>query len=323
MDAVKPGETKGPVRKLGRGLSGLMNLAAPVSVEPVAQPIVTQELADGVAKSVYSLSDFQRISVFQITTSPFQPRKVMDDAAIQRLSESIKRSGMMQPIIVRQRSGGGGYELVAGERRWRAAKRAGLTHVPALVRPLDDEQAAEWGLVENVQREDLNPMERAWALRGLSEKFRVPHADLADRVGLDRSTVANLIRLTELEPEIAGMISQGQLSGGHGKALLMAPPGAARVALAKDAAAGGWSVRRLEAAVKQGDQPPRPAPALHDSAALRLAGLRDLERQIGQQLGTKVIITTDRQGKRGRLEIEFYGLDHFDGLLARLNIRTQ
>src|SRR5262249_20789948 len=116
------------------------------------------------------LSDFQSIPVASISPSPYQPRKVMDEAAISRLADSIKRSGLMQPVVVRPK-GGGGYELIAGERRWRAAKLAGLTQIPALVRTVSDEQAAEWGLIENVQREDLNPMERAWALQALQQKF--------------------------------------------------------------------------------------------------------------------------------------------------------
>src|SRR5207248_2832206 len=169
------------------------------------------------------LSDFHLIAVTAIVPSRFQPRKVMDEGAIARLADSIKRSGLMQPVVVRP--AGGGYELIAGERRWRAAKLAGLVQIPALVREVGDEQAAEWGLVENVQREDLNAMERAWALRDLSQKFGLQQSELADRVGLDRSTVANLIRLTELEPEIADLIAKGKLSAGHGKALLMVPAG--------------------------------------------------------------------------------------------------
>ncbi len=325
MEATKkpaaPVEAKAPVRRLGRGLSSLMALGTPIQVAP--EPQVTATKAVSTALLASALSDFQSVAVGEISPSRYQPRKTIDPAAIARLADSIKRSGVMQPVIVRP-LGPGKFELVAGERRWRAAQAAGLTAVPALVRPMSDEQAAEWGLVENVQREDLNPMERAWALKALADKFSLQQSQLAERVGLERSTVANLIRLCELEPEIAQMIVKGELSAGHGKALLAAAPGQGRVSLAKEAASFGYSVRKLEGlAAAVGESKAlknRTGPI--DELGARLAGLRDLERQIGQQLGTKVQISTDRRGKRGRLVIEFYGLDHFDGLLQRLNVRT-
>ena len=330
--AVASVEAKPTARRLGRGLSSLMALDTPVRVEPAQPPLTSQAHSPQVhtthnghiAAATVGLSDFQSIPVSAISPSQYQPRKHIDDAAVARLAESIKRSGLMQPVIVRP-SGPGRYELVAGERRWRAAQAAGLDAIPALVRTMDDEQAAEWGLVENVQREDLNPMERAWALRALADKFGLQQSQLAERVGLERSTVANLVRLCELEADIAALIAKGELTAGHGKALLSAPAGPARVALAKAAAQHGYSVRKLEhlAAVGEPDRStPAPVSALDDAGA-RLAGLRDLERQIGQQLGTKVAIRTDRRGKRGKLTIEFYGLDHFDGLLARLNVRAR
>jgi ParB family chromosome partitioning protein len=321
MDATKKPaqavEAKTPARRLGRGLSSLMALGTPVAVTPTQVPA-----PQAVSRSDNKLSDFQSIPVAEISPSRYQPRKTMEPEAIARLAESIKRSGVMQPVIVRPVAGGK-YELVAGERRWRAAQAAGLMAVPALVRPMSDEQAAEWGLVENVQREDLNPMERAWALKSLGEKFNLQQSELAERVGLERSTVANLIRLCELEPEIAEMIVKGQLSAGHGKALLAAAPGPGRVNLAKEAVTFNYSVRKLESlAAARGENKPKGRPGPMDELGARLASQRDLERQIGQQLGTKVQISTDRSGKRGRLIIEFYGLDHFDGLLSRLNIRT-
>jgi len=331
MDAKKSAaaiEAKPAVRRLGRGLSSLMALDTPVRVEtqpqvPVTTEVRSQTLSMAKAEAVPpGLSDFQSIDVTAISPSKYQPRKVMDEGAVARLAESIKRSGLMQPVIVRPV--GGKYELIAGERRWRAAQAAGLTSVPALVRALSDEQSAEWGLVENVQREDLNPMERAWALKALAEKFGLQQSQLAERVGLERSTVANLVRLCELEPEITSMISKGELSAGHGKALLAAPAGPARVGLARSAVTFAYSVRKLEGmAATLGEAkavPGKPSPLEEMSG--RLAHLRDLERQIGQQLGTKVQIATDRKGKRGKLTIEFYGLDHFDGLLTRLNVRA-
>ena len=301
-------------RKLGRGLSSL--ISEPVSVE-VAPNIQTFP-----EHSTSATNQSQSIPVTQISVSPFQPRRAIDEAALGQLADSIRRSGVMQPIIVRPLPNAG-FELVAGERRWRAAQRAGLETIPAVVRTLSDADAAEWALVENIQREDLNPMERAWALRQMQEKFGLTHAQLAGRVSLERSTVANLIRLTELEPEIAAMIVNGEISAGHGRALLGMPSGAPRLGLAKAAAVGGWSVRRIEQAVQRPDEAiPEPAKQVIEEATGREAVLRDLERQVSQQLGTKVIINTDKQGKKGKMVIEFYGLDHFDGLLARMGVRA-
>jgi ParB family chromosome partitioning protein len=276
------------------------------------------------------LSDFVSVPITSIVASPYQPRKAMDEGAIARLADSIKRSGLMQPVVVRPRPGGGsgGYELIAGERRWRAAKLAGLTQIPALVKEVGDEQAAEWGLVENVQREDLNAMERAWALQQLSDKFGLQQSELADRVGLERSTVANLIRLTELEPEIADLIVKGKLTAGHGKALLMVPPGRGRVQLALEAAEGEkFTVRQLESKAAQvasearsstGGARPKGTTAADEA---KRANLRDLQRRISEHLGTKVQIKADRKAEKGKLEIEFYGIDHFQGVLARMGMK--
>ena len=300
-------------RKLGRGLSSLIGLQAP-------QHPVTIESSG--ASQTDILSDVKSVPIDSIDPSPFQPRRVVNESSLVRLAESIGRTGMLQPIVVRPMRRGDGterYELVAGERRWRAARLAAQTRIPALIKSLSDEDAAACALVENVQREDLNPMDRAFALRSLSERFGLSHEQLAERVGLERPTVANLIRLTELEPEIARLISIGKLSAGHGKALLAIAAGDERVSVANMAAQMGWSVRRVE----QLSQRRAPATARAGEVSPRWAVLRDLERQIGQHLGTKVLIATDRKGKRGRMSIEFYGLDHFDGLLARLGIPTK
>jgi ParB family transcriptional regulator, chromosome partitioning protein len=299
-------------RKLGRGIGALMGVPAPVAIQTDARPVASSRV------------DVRQVPLGSIRVSPFQPRKVMDPGALARLADSIRHSGVMQPVIVRPISDGV-FELVAGERRWRAAEAAGLTVVPALVRELTDEDAAEWALVENVQREDLNPIERGLALKSLVEKFGLTHAQIATRIGLERSTVANFIRLTELEPEIAAMIARGELSGGHGRALLSIPPGEARMSLAREAAVGGWNVRKVEMLAQAhaiapeniGSKAPK-----QEEALARQAVLRDLERQIGQKLATKVLITTDRSGAKGKLTIEFYSIDHFDGLLARLGIPT-
>ncbi|HYF14476.1 MAG TPA: ParB/RepB/Spo0J family partition protein [Phycisphaerales bacterium] len=306
-------------RRLGRGLSSLMDMAAVEVAVPVSPVLQAINPTPSTPVETAALSDVRPIETTRVTPSPFQPRRIMDENALRGLAESIKRSGVMQPIIVREV--GGRYELVAGERRWRAATIAGLERIPALVRALADEEAAEWALVENIQREDLNPMERAYALRSLAEKFSLTQEELARRVGLERSTVANLIRLTELPPEIAEFLSSGALGAGHGKVLLSIADASKRLELAKLAATFGWSVRKLEAAAHDAR---RDVKADSGGAAdpSRAAVLRDLERQVSQQLGTKVSIVTDRQGKRGRMIVEFYGLDHFDGLLLRMGVRS-
>jgi ParB family transcriptional regulator, chromosome partitioning protein len=344
-------------RRLGRGLSSLMGITQPVVVDVsnnkhiqpavassapamVATPrtqesfsasdALTSTAAGAGGESVPSVAGVVMLELVAISPSPFQPRRSMNELALAQLADSIRRSGLMQPIIVRPepRRGGEGegnaprYELIAGERRWRAAAKAGLAQVPALIRELDDETAAEWSLVENVQREDLNAMDRAFALRSLMQRFALTQDQLAERVGLERSSVSNLIRLTELEGEVADLIASGALGAGHGKALLSFPAGPARVETARLAARVGMSVRRLEQLAQDArEQRTTTTISGGGESSSRAAVLRDLERQIGQQLGTKVLIVADRQGKKGRLIVEFYGIDHFDGLLTKMGVK--
>ena len=300
-----------------------LRVQAVQAVQPV-EPVQSDEPA-----STIRAGGVVMLLISAIVPSPFQPRREMDEVSLQRLAESIARAGVMQPIIVRRRADEV-FELVVGERRWRAAKRAGLETVPAIVRELDDETAAEWALIENVQREDLNAMDRAWALKTLCDRFVLTHLEIADRLSMERSSVANLIRLTELEESIAKLLAKGLLSTGHGKALLTMPSSVVRELTAKQAAAEGWTVRKLEAVSR--DRAKRIAagrgiPDLDGSedeveTSPRHAVLRDLERQIGHQLGTKVVIAADKKGTKGRVTIEFYGLDHFEGLLGRMGIKT-
>jgi len=271
------------------------------------------------------LSDLHSLKVADIAPNRHQPRREVASSDLASLAASIKVSGVMQPVIVRPILGKPGeatlYELVAGERRWRAAQMAGLSHIPAIVRHLSDEQSAEWALVENIQREDLNAMDRALALKSLCDTFRLTHAEVGEKLGMDRSSVANLIRLTELEGEIGEMIAKGTLGAGHGKALLAAPAGPARVRLAKEAAQRSYSVRRVEFEAKRlasgapaGDVPTSALPSPREAV------LRDIEKRIAQSLGTKVVIRTDPTGKRGQITLDFYNLDQFDGLLSRLGV---
>ncbi|MCC6321771.1 MAG: ParB/RepB/Spo0J family partition protein [Phycisphaerales bacterium] len=297
------------------------------------------------------------IEVGHIVPNRYQPRRQFDEAGLNELAASIRAAGVVQPVLVRkhgeqrtangERQEGGStarseqravarvdtYELVAGERRWRASRIAGVMRIPAVVAELSDEQAAEWALIENVQRADLQPLEQAHALRRLCETFGHTHAQAAEKLGLDRTTVTNLLRLTELEPEIQGLMEKGKLSGAHAKVLLGMMGGAARVSLAKVAAEEEWSVRELTVSViasaKSGKPAARPAVAGGKSggaggksgtgvSALQAAGLEDLQKQLAEHLGTKVQIRVRRGGKSGEVVVKFYDLDHFDGLMGRM-----
>lgn len=349
-------QTSDKPRRLGRGLSALLGEPVAVAVAvPSSQPVASTSGGDSgrvraSASAVASVEPSRRVEAAPsasgsegvrgadedqgrrvvhvpceaIVPSPFQPRRIFDEQPLKELAASIQSAGVVQPILVRPRKDEGDgktYELIAGERRWRASMLAGVAFVPAVVASLGDEQAAEWALIENVQRADLSPMERAWAVRGLSERFGLSHAQVGEKLGIDRSSVSNLIRLTELEPEIVALLEAQKLSGGHGKALLSSAPGELRVKLANLAANQGWSVRRLEEAVaRAGQAPAGPAPeVLMSEAALgRAAAMRDLEKQLGEHLGTSVRIRAGAGGKRGTIVMRFYGLDHFDGLMSKM-----
>lgn len=319
-------------RRLGRGLSSLLGQAVEVSGGTSKEASTSSNEQN--TNNVPAGPAIVRISIGSIAPGRFQPRKKFDEHALQTLSESIKIAGVMQPVLVRPAAAGAPgatitYELVAGERRWRAASMAGLVEIPAVVVQLTDADAAQWGLIENLQREDLGTMERAQALAALAREFGLVHAQIAERVGLDRSTVTNLIRLTELEASITSLIDGGRLSAGHGKALLGVAPGLQRVKLAEKAALGGWSVRRLEqvAVAAASDEGSGGAPELSAlssdeliKARARDLTIREIERRLQEHLGTKVSIKTDRSGTRGRVTLRFYGLDQFEGLLARIGV---
>jgi len=327
-------ETTKP-RRLGRGLSSL--IGEPVQTDagvPVEAPSQTKQQRGEYPVAHHEYERLRAIPVEQIVPAPSQPRQTFTESALAGLVESIKTSGVMQPVAVRpmpmnapDAPAQAKWELVAGERRWRAAQQAGLTTVPAIIAELDDRQAAEWSLIENLQRVDLNPMERAWAFRRLSEQFALSHSQISQRIGLDRTSVANLVRLTELEPEIREQLANGDLSTGHGKALLAMPPGPARVARARRAADAGWSVRRLEQNIRsqaQANQAETHTVRQQDRNASgreptpRDAARRDLERRLQESFGTKVELHVASNGQRGRLVIHFFDLDQFDGLLAQL-----
>jgi len=328
--------------RLGRGLSSLMSEPVPVQAAPDSEtgdgqqrggkgPAATPSGQGSVeieAKPQFSGeregeqgTAILQIPLDDIIPNTFQPRSNIDEAELAGLSVSIRETGLMQPIAVRRAKGTASsqYELIAGERRWRAARLAGLDRIPAILHDADDRQSAEWAIIENVQREDLNPIDRGMAYANLAKRFGLAHAEIADRVGVDRSTIANLIRIVSLEPEIRDLVASGRLSTGHAKALLSMPGGAERVRVAQEALERGQTVRALEAiCASHGQEDPVRVTSKPDEQSLQIAAaIEDLAKGIGEHLGTKVKIRT-KDGLKGALEIEFYDLDHFDGLMNRI-----
>jgi ParB family chromosome partitioning protein len=301
-------------RHLGRGLQSLLG------------PIMSHsEEAEQLLPGQVSISNFppdkelrdslQEISVDAISANPYQARTVWNEQELADLAASVRANGIIQPIIVRR--AGAGYQLIAGERRFRAAKLASLTTIPALVRRASDEQLHEWALVENIQRVDLNPIERARAYQDYLSTFSLTQAEAAERLGEGRSVIANYLRLLDLPQEIKDMLDGGQLSMGHARAILALPTDELRRKLANRAMAGRLSVREVERLVRRylaGTSQPRPEGRSKPPHVL------DIEKKLASQLGTKVSIETRKNGQRGRIIIEFYSLDEFDGMMERLGL---
>lgn len=250
------------------------------------------------------------LPVNRIRPGKYQPRIRMDQEALAELASSIKSQGLMQPLMVRP-VGSDRYELIAGERRWRAAQMAGLEQVPVLVREVPDEAALAMSLIENIQRENLNPMEEAAGLQRLIEEFHMTHEQAADAVGRSRSATSNLLRLLKLAKPVQSMVMEGILEMGHGRALL-ALDGARQVEAAKRVAARGASVRETEQLV---------AEMLKGTSGRaqrrKNRDLTRLEEEISERLGTTVELRAGRQGT-GKLVLHYASLDHLDQLLAKL-----
>lgn len=255
----------------------------------------------------------RRIPVEHIRRGKYQPRVHIRQEALEDLAASIRAQGMVQPVVVRPVEGG--YELVAGERRWRAAQMAGMHEVPAVVREIPDQSAAAMSLIENIQRENLNPVEEAGALDRLVREFELTHQAVADAVGRSRATVSNLLRLLELPDEIKLMIGEGLLEMGHARAILGLEDAAARIDAARRVAEKGLSVRETERLVRShagGKAGKKPA-----AARARDPDVRRLEQDLADLLGARVSIEYDRSG-RGRLTVEYNSLDELDGILAHI-----
>ena len=285
----------GKRKSLGKGLDALL----PKALEDPPAP------RDGLSA----------LAVETVYRSPHQPRRRINEEGIEELAASIRSQGLLEPIIVRPRAEGG-YEIVAGERRWRAAQRVGLESIPALIRDIDDRQAMAIALIENIQREDLNPLEEAAAFKRLQAEYDMTHEEIADAVGRTRPAVSNLLRLLNLAPGVRRMIDDGQLEMGHARALLALPVDE-QVAAGREVARRSLSVRQTEALVKRllsGETPgaePGPDP-----------DTRRLERSTSDHLGAPVTITTNAKG-RGRIVIRYTSLDELDGILGRMGARSE
>ena len=289
-------------RGLGRGLEALLG--------PKAADTATPEVQPG--------ERLRQIPVKQLQPGKYQPRLHMDPAKLSELSESIKAQGVIQPIVVRELSPGK-FEIVAGERRWRASQEAGLAEVPVVVRELDDRTVIAMALIENIQREDLNPLEEAQSLQRLIGEFSLTHAEAAEAVGRSRAAVSNLLRLLELPPAIRALLEARRLEMGHARALLTLSPELASK-LASDAADQGWSVREVEYRAQQfsaGKLPVTGNKKSKPGKATPQADIASLETELSESLGTKVAIAHGSSGK-GKLVIHYTSVDTLEGVLERL-----
>lgn len=283
-------------RGLGRGLDALLGTDI---------RLTSEEAAPG--------TNLAEVAIDDIHPGQYQPRRNIRDEGLEELAASIKAQGVMQPIVVRHRATGG-YEIIAGERRWRAARLAGLEGIPAVIKDVSDERAIAMALIENIQREDLNPLEEAMALQRLQEEFHLTQQQVADAVGKSRVAVTNLLRLINLSPPVRTMLADGELEMGHARALLSLAPldqeEAARLVVAR-----ALSVRQTEALVRKRLEPmplvPMVATRTKNSDTVRL------EKELSDRIGAPVSITFD--GKRaGTVVIRYGSMDELDGILAHL-----
>jgi ParB family chromosome partitioning protein len=281
---------------LGKGLDVLM----------ATKPIAPKRTKDW---------DMAMLDVTSIAAGRYQPRQDFAEDALQELADSIKAQGLVQPVIVRMISEQH-YELIAGERRWRAAQMAGLTQVPAVIRELEDQQALAMALIENIQRKDLNPLEEAKALARLLTEFELTHQEVAEAIGRSRSAVTNLLRLLKLPELLQDWLQDGLLSMGHVRALLTAED-SVQIQLAQQAIDEAWSVRQIEQAIQLQQSQTSDSLTTANPAADKDPNIRALEQQLAEQLGAKVKIKHHATG-RGKIEVNYSDLEELQQLLSRI-----
>ena len=300
-------------RHLGRGLESLLG--------PIIPPVSKQESSNQTIQHSNVMSDkelgvvMKEVEISKIKVNPYQARTVFDEQELTNLANSIRVNGVIQPIILRQTNLG--YEIIAGERRFRASQMAELDKIPALVRKANDEQMHELSLIENIHRVNLNPIERAKAYREYVNSFSLTQVQASERLGEDRSVIANYLRILDLPEEIKQMLVNGQLSMGHARAILALPTDDLRRKLANRAMAGRLSVREVEKLVRRyltntGQE--------KNNYKSKPTHILDMEKKLSSQLSTKVNIETKKNGQKGKIVIEFYSLDEFDGILERLGL---
>ena len=288
-------------RKLNRGLDALLGTDLTKKAPAGTAEASTISPGDG---------DLRQLPLEFLQRGKYQPRIDFDELALQELADSIKAQGVMQPIVVRS-VGADRYEIVAGERRWRASQLAALDTIPAIIRDISDETAIAMALIENIQRENLNPLEEARALKRLQTEFDLSQQEVATAVGKSRPVIANLLRLLSLEREVSEMLEQGQIDAGHGKVLL-ALDGGDQVRAARKVVDGKMSVRQTETLVKA-----MLAPAVDTAPQQKDPDIDRLERQLSERFGTKVVI--ENKNGRGKLVIQYSDLDVLDGILNRIH----
>ena len=290
---------------LGRGLDALLGNA---NRGPSPTQATPAELAgDGL----------RQIKLDHLQPGKYQPRSAIEPGALSELADSIRAQGVIQPIVAREISAGR-FEIIAGERRWRAAREAGLDTVPVVLRKVDDRAVIAMALIENIQREDLNPLEEALALSRLIDEFSLTHQNAAEAVGRSRAAVSNLLRLLELPPEIRALLEARKLEMGHARALLTLAPQAA-ISLAREAAENGLSVREVERRAQQLAQGKLPNGKREPAKPAKRtdADIATLERELSEVLNARVAVQHGRGG-RGKLVIQYHGLDVLDGILERI-----
>jgi ParB family chromosome partitioning protein len=261
------------------------------------------------------------LPVDELRPNPFQPRNNVSEQDVVSLAESIERKGLLQPIAVRRRDDR--YEIIAGERRWVAAKSLGISQVPAVVRDASDEEMLELALIENIQREDLNAIDRAMAYREFCSRFGLKPEEVAQRLGEDRTTVVNYLRLLDLPEGIRSMVADGRLSMGHARCLLGVADETQGLELAESVVQNELSVRALEEIVRREKTRQGGEAATPETRGLRSAHLRDLERQFEQAIKTKVTLHEGKRKGTGRIIIEYYTLDDFDRIASALGVTLE